>query len=103
MPVRSAALRYVATLALLACGGEPVTPETFPDLYMDAYCNAPCTGDVSAACYTSQGEPPDVDCDFDAGAAEACVDPENWTCGAEQEGIDGTFPVPPPTCANVCR
>ena len=87
-----------------ACGGDQVTRETFLDRWMKAYREAPCTANVSAFRYTSQDGPealPD-DCAFDADAAEACVDPANWSCGAEQSGVEGTLPIPPAICLDVC-
>ncbi len=84
--------------------GGPVTIESFGPYYLEAYCGAGCTADISAVCDQ------DIDatsgtgygCDFDTKAAVACVDVRNWTCEALIEGSDDSYPTAPPECADVC-
>jgi len=93
-----------SSVLLAACGG--VNEDNFGEKYLEAYCGAGCTADISAVCDadTSTGgtDGGTSSCAFDKASAKACVDVENWTCEPLIEGSDDTYPTAPSDCGSVC-
>ncbi len=101
----------LSSMLLAACGG--VNEDNFAEKYLEAYCGAGCTADITAICdaadaTTETDGGTDTACEFDKAAAKACVDAENWTCEAialgtvEPTADADTYPTPPADCLNVC-
>jgi hypothetical protein len=89
----------------LGVGPGGVTEDNFADLYFEAYCGAGCSADISFVCdtpFTTKNTTGTNQCDFDARAAAACVDVDNWTCEPLIEGSDDTYPTAPADCIDVC-
>lgn len=97
-------------LPFLAVACAPL-PEEFEDAYWQAYCDAferHCAFGVPApAPCRPTGVPTDVvpplpaGCDYDRGAADACLDLSRWSCEPGGGLVDDAFPQPPDVCFQV--
>ena len=99
---------HASCAAVLDCSGGIALGTsywTFGDQYLDTYCDAGCTADLSAVCdgdFGTTTEPDDGDCAFNAEAAVECVDVRNWECESLIDGSSDTYPTPPSVCGDTC-
>lgn len=105
----------VLALALVACSGSDkgtdtsgdddddngggLTEDEFIDQFYDVFCAEweSCTGEECPTASTTTSTT--TDCDYDASAAQACLDGE-WGC--EDYGYGIVFPVFPDECIGIC-